>query len=109
MRVDLAGQQLSAIERGQFTAPDGTVIGRRGTKAKRRVCDEAIAHGSPLVLYYWAGDRLDWLNGDDARHEWASIRGQVTAEPRLRGELEWTAGLWVAADDRSAVILTGHC
>src|SRR5262245_34696053 len=42
----------------------------------------------PLVLYYWAGGQLDLFDGDDVRREWASVRGQVTAEPRLRGELE---------------------
>jgi hypothetical protein len=109
MRVDLAASQFTAVERGQLTAPDGVVFVRRGTRAKRRVCDEAIAQGSPLVLYYWAGEQLDWFDGDDARDEWTSIRGRVTSEPRLRGELEWTAGLWHANDDRAVVVLTGDC
>lgn len=109
MRVDLAAQ-LRAMERGEFTAPDGAAFVRLGTRTKRRVCDEAISQGSPLVLYYWAGGQLDWFDGDDAAHEWAAVRGQVTAQqPQMRGELEWTAGLWRANGDRSAVVLTGHC
>jgi hypothetical protein len=109
MRVDLAAEQFCAMERGQFTAPDGAVFVRRSTKVKRRVCDEAIAQGSPLVLYYWAGHQLDWLDGDDAQHEWTAVRVQVTAEPRRRGDLEWTAGFWDADDERSVVVLMGHC
>jgi hypothetical protein len=109
MRVDLATAHLNAIERGQFTAPDGTVYGKRSTRAKRRACDEAIAQGSALLLYYWAGHQLDWFDGDDARHEWTLVRGHVTTEPRLRGSLEWTAGFWHAEDGRPVLVLTGHC
>jgi hypothetical protein len=109
MRVDLAAARLSTIERGQLTGPDGTVFVRRGTRAKRRACDDAIALGSPLVLYYWAGGQLDWLEGEAAQHEWKAVRPAVTREPRPRGDLEWTAGVWQAEDGRTVLVLTGHC
>lgn len=110
MRVDLAKVQLNAMERGQLVAPDGTVFVRRSTRAKRRACDEAIENGWPLLLYYWAGNQLDWLDGEDAQREWQTVRSRVTvAEPRPRGDLEWTAGFWTADGDRRLVVLTGHC
>jgi hypothetical protein len=59
MRVDLAAQ-LRAVEHGQFTAPAGEAFVRRGTKTKRRVCDEAITQGSPWfcttgLVANWSG------------------------------------------------------
>ncbi|ONI71708.1 hypothetical protein BWI15_16275 [Kribbella sp. ALI-6-A] len=109
MRVDLSGTQWDAMEQGRLTSPDGVLFQRRGTKAKRRICDEAISRGAPLVLFYWAGGQLDWLDGPDAQAVWQSVRAAVTVEPRARGELEWTAGLWQSEADQTVVVLTGHC
>ena len=109
MRVDLSETHLGAVEKGQLTSPDGIIFFRRGTRAKRRVCDDAILHGAPLVLFYWAGGQLDWLEGPDAQVGWKAVRAAVTGEPRGRGDLEWTAGTWHAEADQTVVVLTGHC
>ncbi|WP_432941293.1 hypothetical protein ACQPXM_33320 [Kribbella sp. CA-253562] len=109
MRVDLSETQWDAIEQGRLTSPDGVLFQRRGTRTKRRICDEVISHGAPLVLFYWAGGQLDWLSGADAQDEWQSVRAAVTAEPRASGDLEWTAGLWQSETDQTVVVLTGHC
>src|ERR1700712_3512963 len=98
MRASLSEAQWQQVTEGQITAPDGTRYQRRSTKTKRRTCDEHIAAGSPLVLYYWAGGQLDWCDGSDAQSAWAGARGSVTQDPRLKGDLEWTAGLWERDD-----------
>jgi hypothetical protein len=109
LRVDLSETQWDAIEQGRLTSPEGVLFQRRGTRAKRRICDVAMSHEAPLVLFYWAGGHLDWLDGSDAQGEWRSVRVAVTVEPRARGDLEWTAGLWHSEADQSVVVLTGHC
>jgi hypothetical protein len=109
MRVDLSRTQWDAITAGQITDPGGTRWTRRSTRAERTVCDQLIRAGSPLVLYYYAGGRLDWLDAADAGEGWNQLRAVVTSRPRLRGDLEWTAGLWVDPEEHRLVLLTGHC
>lgn len=101
--------QWDSVARGEIVGPDGVAYARLSTKATRRDCDELLAAGSPLVLHYWAGGQLDWYDGDDAGSAWAGCRTAVTTEPRRRGDLEWTAGVWSSYDGRALVLLTGHC
>jgi hypothetical protein len=107
--VDLSEAQWFSVTDGEVMGPDGTRYVRRSTKAKRRACDELLTAGSPLVLYYYGGGQLEWTDGDDATSAWAATRSAVTTEPRLRGDLEWTAGVWQSDDGRALVLLTGHC
>ena len=65
MRTELGDDQWLELDQGRLTGPDGRVYQRRGTLAKRRRCEEAVAAGVPLVLRYWAGGQLDWYDGDD--------------------------------------------
>jgi hypothetical protein len=109
MHADLAETEWDSVGAGRIDGPDGTTYVRASTRAKRGACDVLIASGSPLVQHYWAGGQLDWYDGDDALAAWASARRQVTQEPRPRGDLEWTAGIWRSDDGRELVLLTGHC
>lgn len=110
MRRDLSEQHVHEPEQGWLVAPDGRRYFRRSTKTKRREADELIAEGAPLVLYYWAGDQLDWCDGDDARDEWRVVRPSVvTGEPSRKGDIEWTAGRWEDEEGRLLVLLTAHC
>ena len=109
VRTDLSEAQWDSVAHGEIVGPDGVKYVRRSTKAKRRACDDLLSSGSPLVLYYWAGGQLDWHDGEDAESAWAATRASVTIEPRLRGDLEWTAGVWQSEDGRALVLLTGHC
>ena len=108
MHADLAPTQWGSITSGFVIDPGGTRWSRRSTKAKRSACEQLIAHGAPLVLYYYAGGQLDWFDGGDASSQWQLLRTSVTSAPRLRGQLEWTAGIWDCAV-RDLVLLTGHC
>lgn len=109
MRADLSVSQWDSVTHGEIVGPDGATYVRRSTKAKRRDCDDLLGAGSPLVMYYWAGGQLDWHDGDEAEGAWAAVRGSVTTQPRLRGDVEWTAGVWQTENGRSLVLLTGHC
>ena len=109
VRTDLSEAQWDSVTHGEIVGPDGPKYVRRSTKAKRRDCDDLLGAGAPPVLYYWAGGQLDWHDGDDAGGVWESARASVTTEPRLRGDLEWTAGVWQSEDGRALVLLTGHC
>jgi hypothetical protein len=109
MRVDLSQTQWETISNGQVFDPVGILWSRHSTKAKRTTCEQLIRAGSPLVLYYYAGGQLEWLDGDDANDQWSQLRAHVTSAPRLRGDLEWTAGLWVDVHEHRLVLLTGHC
>ena len=110
MRRDLSADQWDKPERGGLLGPDGRRFSRRTTRAKPRDVDALIADGAPLVLYYWAGNQLEWFDGADATDEWARVRAAVIAqEPRPRGDLEWTAGRWEDDDGQPLVLLTGHC
>ena len=107
---DLAAEQWDAVNGGHLTGADGTQYVRRSTKAKRRKCDDLVAEGIPVVLFYWAGGQLDWHDGVDALTAWRAVRSAVTSqEPRRTGNVEWNAGLWEADDERSILLLTGHC
>lgn len=108
MHADLAATQWEAVLSGHLVDPDGARWSRRSTKTRRSVCEQLIANGSPLVLHYYAGGQLDWLDGDDAISRWRLLRARVTSAPRRRGDLEWTAGVW-DCDQRELVLLTGHC
>lgn len=109
VRADLSESQWDSVTHGEIIGPDGAKYVRRSTKVKRRDCDDLLNSGSPLVLYYWAGGQLDWHDGDNAGSAWATARASVTTEPRSRGSLEWTAGVWLSEDGRALVLLTGHC
>jgi len=64
---------------------------------------------APLVLYWYGGGQLDWLDGEDAAEAWRTARQRLTtAVPRPDGNVIWTAGEWLG-DDQSLVLLTGSC
>ena len=66
--------------------------------------------GAPLVLFYWAGEQLDWFDGVEAREQWRDVRPRVVStDPRPKGDTEWTAGRWEGEGGRSLLFLTGHC
>lgn len=109
VHADLSQSQWESVTHGEIVGPDGATYVRRSTKAKRRDCDDLLRAGAPLVLYYWAAGQLDWYDDDDARTVWTATRSSVTTEPRLRGELEWTAGIWQSDHGRELILLTGHC
>jgi hypothetical protein len=108
MHADLAPTQWDAITSGQLIDPSGARWSRRSTRIRRSVCEQLIVDGAPLVLYYYAGGQLDWLDGDDAVARWRRLRAGVTSVARRRGDLEWTAGIW-DCEARKLVLLTGHC
>ena len=111
MSVDLSGEQWEAVtNEARLRAPGGVEYLRRTAKTRRGTCDELVAWGAPLVLYYWAGGQLEWFEGAEARQQWVAVRRAVTTrEPRGDGSLEWTAGVWDGADGQKAVLLTGRC
>jgi hypothetical protein len=109
MRIDLPDSEWDAVGRGKISSPDGVTYVRSRTRAKRRDCDRYVGSGVPLVLYYWGGRQLEWNDGEDAVRAWQDVRPDVTVDPRLRGDLEWTAGVWTSEDGRGVILLTGHC
>jgi hypothetical protein len=107
--VDLV-DQWEQVAHGELVGPDGARYRRRSTKSKRRLGDELVAAGAPLMLHYWAGGQLEWFEGADADARWKQVRGAVTSqEPRPSGEVVWTAGRWEDLDGRAVLFLTGHC
>lgn len=103
-------EQWETVTAGELTGPDGRTYRRRTTKASRRVGDELIAAGSPLVLYYWAGGQLDWFDDQDATERWQQVRGALTTQqPQVGKEVVWTGGAWTDGDGHTVLLLTGHC
>jgi hypothetical protein len=109
MRIDLPDSEWDAVGRGEISSPDGVKFMRSRTRARRRDCDRYVSSGVPLVRYYWGGLQLEWNAGEDAVRAWQDVRSDVTVDPRPRGDLEWTAGVWTSDDGRRIVLLTGHC
>ncbi len=111
MQVDLDESEWSAVAHGELTGPDGVRYLRRTTRTKRREADELVQAGTPLVLAYWSGARLVWHDGVDAAEAWQEVRAHVTSsEPHPnRKHVVWTAGSWDDGDNRSVLVLTGHC
>jgi hypothetical protein len=109
VHISLAETQWEAITTGQILGPGKVRWSRRSSKTKRAACQQRIAEGAPLVLYYFAGGQLDWFDGSDAEQHWVIVRTAVTPAPRLRGDLEWTGSIWVDDANHSLVLLTGHC
>ncbi len=94
VHADLAPTQWATVTEERIAAPDGVTWLRRSTRSKRTSCDKIISGGAPLVVYYFAGGQLDWFDGKQAADQWSRVRPHVTLTPRLRGDLEWTAGIW---------------
>jgi hypothetical protein len=110
VRHDLDEKNWHEVEQGRLIGPDGRGYTRRTTRAKRKQGDALLADGAPLVLFYWAGDQLQWFDGRDAQEQWQAVRPHVTSEePRRKGDVEWTAGRWEDEDGRPLLLLTGHC
>lgn len=114
MIVDLTVAQWDSVELGQLTSPDGTTYARRSTRLRRKAAAELLAEGAPLVLYYFGGRQLDWIDGADAQRQWQVLRPAVTTDrvaspPARRGGVTWTAGRWESADGATLVVLTGSC
>jgi hypothetical protein len=112
MRTDLSASQWEFTASGHVAGPDGVRYSRRTTKLKRRRADELIASGAPLLVYYYAGSRLDWLDGDDATAQWSAIRPRVTSgQPRRApgAPPDWTAGHWEADTGQVVLVVVGHC
>jgi hypothetical protein len=110
VKADLADAQWTAASEGHLTGPDGTRFVRRSTKTKRRTCDDLVARGVPVVLFYFAGGQLDWHDGPDALAVWQTVRTAVTSqEPKPKGPVEWNAGIWESDEGPSLLLLTGHC
>lgn len=50
MPVDLSREQWGAVtSEGRLQGPDGTEYVRRTTKTQRRICQELVECGAPLV------------------------------------------------------------
>jgi hypothetical protein len=109
MRTDLPDSAWESVQQGHVTGPDSVIYRRGRTRAKRRDCDRYVESGAPIVLYYAGGLQMEWHDGPDAREAWRQVRPAVTVDPQLRGDVEWTAGVWSSDDGRRLVLLTGHC
>ncbi|MGY1745562.1 hypothetical protein [Blastococcus sp. SYSU D00695] len=110
MRERLTEEHWLQVDQGFLRGPDGRRYSRRATRTKRKEAEQLVVGGAPLVLFYWGGEQLDWLDGADARGEWRIVRPHVTSEePRRKGDVEWTAGRWEDEEGRPLVVLTGHC
>ena len=102
--------QWETVTGGELTGPDGRTYRRRTTRANRGIGDELIGAGSPLVLYYWAGDQLDWFDDQDAVERWRQVRSALTTmPPRVGKDVVWAGGAWADDDGHSVLLLTGHC
>jgi hypothetical protein len=110
VRGDLSDTQWREVDQGRLVGPDARRYFRRTTRTKREEADRLVVDGAPLVLFYWAGDQLDWFDGVDAQEQWQATRPHViTEEPRCKGDTEWTAGRWEDEEGRPLLLLTGHC
>ena len=109
MRRDLVEEHWDEMAQGWLAGPDAHRYARRTTRSKRKDADRLVEQGAPLVLFYWAGARLEWFDGVDAHAQWQVVRPHVTGEPRGRGDVEWTAGRWEDEEGHPLLVLTGHC
>ena len=110
MRADLHDKQWDQVHEGWLMGPDERRYSRRTTRTKRKDAERLVEEGAPLVLFYWAGQQLDWFDGAEAREQWQDVRSQVVStEPRPKGDIEWTVGRWEDEDGRPLLFLTGHC
>lgn len=114
MRIELSHYQRSEhLEQGKVTGADDRAYTRRGTKAKRSVCDELLAAGTPLVLDMYGSGQFEWFDGSDAIDTWASVRSYVvTTDPtgkQLAKHERWTAGIWESDEGCQLIYLTGSC
>jgi hypothetical protein len=114
VRVDLFDSQtLEDRDQGKLTGADGRSYSRQGTKLSRRVADDLVTAGVPVVLYLYGHGRFEWTDGEDARQVWDEVRPHViTSDPttkQLRKHEMWNAGVWASDDDRQVLYLTGTC
>ena len=110
VRVNLGEEQWHEVGQGRLLGPDARRYSRRTTRTKRKEAERLLTDGAPLVLFYWAGGQLDWFDGVDAHDQWKSVRAHVVStEPRLKGDIEWTAGRWEDEEGQPLLVLTGHC
>jgi hypothetical protein len=110
MRVDLRDKHWDEVVGGWLHGPDGRRYVQRTSRTKRKDADELLTAGTPLVLFYWAGQQLDWFDGAEAQEQWQAVRKQmVSTAPQPRGDIVWTAGRWEDEDGRPLLLLTGHC
>lgn len=114
MRAALEELQSTVdADQGSVTGADGRTYSRRGSKTKRRVCDEIVATGCPIVLHRYSSGQFEWLDQEDAASAWAEIRSHVVAtEPttkQLTKHAMWTAGIWESDDGSRLLFLSGHC
>ena len=110
VRRDLSEEHWGEVEQGWLAGPDARRYARRTTRSTRRDADRLVEEGAPLVLFYWAGARLEWFDGVEAHAQWQAVRPDVVAgEPRGGGDVEWTAGRWEDEEGRPILVLTGHC
>lgn len=109
MQIGLGSEQWEAVASGSLEGPDGSHYRRRSTRMHRQQVDDLLTVGAPLVLYWYGGGQLDWLDGEDAVGAWRTARQRLTtAVPRSDGDVVWAAGEWLG-DGRSLVLLTGTC
>lgn len=100
-------------DQGKITGADGQAYSRQGTKASRKLGDELVAAGVPLIVYMYSRDQFEWIDGEDAKRVWSDVRSHVsTTEPtskQLSKHVVWTAGVWTSDEDDQVLYLTGHC
>ena len=97
---------------GSFRDGKGRTFSGVTTRLKRRQVDELIAQGVPLVLQWFGGGQLEWLEGDGARTAWAERRGSYVSQLPARPpkDVLWTGGEAMTANrDARVVLLEGHC
>ena len=110
VRVELGDEQWHEVGLGRLLGPDERRYSRRTARTKRKDAERLLTDGAPLVLFHWAGGRLEWFDGVDAQEQWTSVRADVVStEPRRRGDIEWTAGRWEDEEGQPLLVLTGHC
>lgn len=114
MRANLDELQRAAdTDQGKITGLDGRAYSRHSTKTKRKVCDDLVAAGTPLVLEMFSRGQFEWLDGEDATKAWMDLRPYViSSEPttqQLAKHEVWTAGIWEVDEGTTALHLTGHC
>ena len=114
MGTDLSdSQRADHRDQGKITGADGRGYGRRGTATKRRVADDLVASGVPLVLDMYGRGQFEWFEGDAAAKKWAEVRPYVLSSPPTSRQLakheRWNAGVWEDEHGRRLLYLTGSC